>query len=101
MFPNGVTDASGLSVFRGGARTEYLRLLVRQLRSSKVALALRPAASGTTFAVAKKQSDRQREVWHGGIISELAVKPPHPPLLADPAGLVHLECSVKEPIWLS
>ena len=73
----------------------------RQLDSGKVALAFRARASGTTFAVGKKETGRLREVWNGDEISDLATRPPKPPLLADPAGLIHLECSEKQPLWMS
>ena len=101
MFPTGVGSASAASKFRAGPRIEYLHLLVRQIRSQKVGLTMHAYASGSTFAIGKKTAGRQREVWHGGVISERAEKPPRPPLLADPAGLIHLECSRHAPLWMS
>ena len=101
MFPLGVTDIKRPAPLRGGSRDEYVRLLLRQLRSSTVGLVAEANASDGTFAVGKKSTGRQREVWDGSAISEAALVPPKPPLLANPASLIHLECLQSRPLWLS
>ena len=100
MFPLGVTDIKGPAPLRRENRDGYVRLLVRQLRSSKVGLVAEANASGGTFAVGKNSTGRQREVWEGSVM-EAALVPPKPPLLADPARLIHFECSHGRPLWLS
>ena len=101
MFPNGVGEVSRAVTFRGGPRSEYINLLQRQLRARKVGLVKQANAIGGTFAVGKKALGRQREVWDGSELSQAAVPPPKPPLQADPASLVHMECSQDRPLWLS
>ena len=63
MFPSGIKQVARAATFRGGSREQYLLLLKRQLDVGKVGLVARAFASGGTFAVGKKPTGRQREVW--------------------------------------
>ena len=56
---------------------------------------------GCIFAVGKKDSDKQREVWHGSRVSQASADPPSPPDLASPSALLALECTADDPIFLS
>ena len=85
----------------GASRGEYRRLVLRQLRSGKVRLHTEPQVAATLFAVGKKDSDKQRIIWNGKEISEAALKPPKPPLQANPAALSELEATRDRPLWLS
>lgn len=90
LFPNGVSSVGTRARFTGGHMSEYIHLLVRHLRSSKVALSTTALSNGTVFAV-NKPNGKQREVWHRGVMSEHAIMPPKPPLQITPSSLVHLE----------
>lgn len=81
-------------------RSEYARLVGRQIRCGKVGLASNIEAGATVFAVGKP-SGRQREVWHGSRLSEISVRPPKPVHLASPAALLNLEASVRAPMYVS
>ena len=101
MFPEGLDDVPRMVAYKGGNRTEYITLVLEQLRSRKVALMRRPCAAANTFVVSKRGTDRLREVWDGNKISESCVQPSKPRWLADPASLVALEASCDRPIYLS
>ncbi len=68
MFPQGVRHLPRKCSFDCGARSEYIKLLVRQLRAGKTGLCSNPVACAPTFVVPKKDSLKQREVWNGGRI---------------------------------
>jgi hypothetical protein len=80
-----------------GDRSEYARLVVRQLRSRKVCLRQSVRSSASIFAVGKS-SGGLREVWNGHDLSTLAAIPPKPPHLAGVTALVDLEASDEVPI---
>ena len=100
LFPNGVASVGTKARFTAGPRAEYIRLLIRYLRSSKVGLTTRALSNGTVFAVSKTNG-HQREVWHGGPISAQALSPPKPPLQITPSSLVHLETAAGLPFYVS
>ena len=78
---------SGLERFAGfyaGDRSEYVKLVVAQLRCEKLCLSSAHRGGGTVFPVGKASGDRQREVWHGSRVSQAAVPPPRPRHLASP-----------------
>ena len=100
MFPDGVNAEISEATFTAGKRADYLTLLVRHLRSGKVALCTNAVAAGSVFVVGKPNG-KQREVWHGGRISEAARRPPKPPHLITPTALTHLETSKAEPFYIA
>ena len=51
--------------------------------------------------MAKRGTERLREVWDGIAISKASVAPSTPRWLADPAALIALEASVDAPLYLS
>ena len=63
LFPQGVADLSRRCKFSAGAQAEYVHLLIRQLRSRKVGLAIKPKSVSKTFPVGKRDPNAQREVW--------------------------------------
>ena len=102
LFPQ--ADAASLALFPGvrdSDRSEYIKLVVRQLRSGKVRLWSRIRGGGTVFGVGKKDSAKLREVWHGSKVSAAAVRPPVPPHLASPTALLDLEATTARPVHLS
>jgi hypothetical protein len=82
------------------AKPEYLKLVVRQLVAGKLSLMRSPDAAASVFVVGKKDG-ALREIWNGNEVSEAAVCPPHPPMLANPSALAELEASVDRPLWIS
>jgi hypothetical protein len=80
---------------------EYAALTVRELRAGKLDLAMSVRAAATSFVVGKKDSQKQREVWHGGQLSALALPPPPPPFLASPGALTELQASDDVPLVAS
>ena len=101
LFPDGFHSLPAKPCTYTGPRREYVRLVSRQLRSGKVVLANSAFATATVFAVGKKQNDKQREVWNGARITEMALPPPAPPLLANPAALGELCSSDDRPLFAS
>ena len=101
LFPTGRGDLAQFPGINSHDRAEYARLVTRQLRSRKVRLLPAVQGGGTIFAVKKKDSDKLREVWHGKQLSEVATRPPPPPLLASPGRLLQLEASDSRPIRTS
>ncbi|CAE7271224.1 UVR8 [Symbiodinium sp. CCMP2592] len=73
-------------------RAEYVKLVVRQLRSQQLGLVATAKGGGTVFAVGKPGGKRQRAVWHGRRVSAAAQAPPKPRHLASPSALAFLEC---------
>ncbi len=100
LFPHLAGDCAAAKV-SARDKIEYARLTVKGLRSGKLDLSLTIQCNGESFAVSKRGGQRQREVWHGGRISELALAPPHPPLLANPAALGELCGSDDVPLAAS
>ena len=90
LFPNiaeGLRHGGKISASDTG---EYAKLVVRQLRSNKVALFDHVDAWASVFAVGKS-SGNQREVWNGANLSSGAAPPPRPPHLANPSCFLDLE----------
>mmetsp|Transcript_179200 Transcript_179200/g.568661 ORF Transcript_179200/g.568661 Transcript_179200/m.568661 type:complete len:200 (-) Transcript_179200:46-645(-) len=90
MFPGGTSRLPKSITFDGGSRDEYVTLVRRQLRAGKVSLVIEAGAVGRVFSIAKRGTDQQREIWHGGLVTEAAASPPAPPELANPAALADL-----------
>ncbi len=100
LFPDAPESLAAFPSMPKAQRCEYAKLVGRQLQVGKVELAAAVRGGGTVFAIAKS-SDRQREVWHGTVVSGAAATPPPPPCIASPAALVDLEGSVDRPVLLS
>jgi hypothetical protein len=101
LFPKGVTAVPKVVRFTGGSRREYSTLVRQQLKAGKVALMREPVCSAGTFVIAKRGTNRQREVWNRGAIIAASGDPPQPRLMADPAALTALEASVDRPLFVS
>ena len=67
------------------SRTEYVRLIGRQLLCGKLRLRSSAYCSAPIFVVAKKGGNRLREVWSGDVISAAAIRPPRPRRLGNPS----------------
>ena len=65
IFPNRVVGLDRFSGFYSGARAEYVKLTVRQLRVGLLRLGSTCAGGGTVFPVGKSDGKSQRVVWHG------------------------------------
>jgi len=90
MFPD---PPAGLDKFggpKGEHRIEYLRLMLREMRSGKTELRDEFRGGGTIFAVGKT-GGKQRAVWDGKRVTGIAASPPKPPHLASPAALQDVE----------
>ena len=90
MFPNPPPGLDQFSCPKGAQRVEYLKLILRELRSRKTELRSSFRAGGTVFPVGKA-GGRQRAVWDGSRITLSAAKPPVPPHLASPSALQNVE----------
>ena len=86
--------------FKAGPRSEYIRLVERQLRSGKVALMQKPKAVASSFTVGKPGKSILREIWNGSRITEAAEPPPKPPWQANPSALAELEATEDRPVWM-
>ena len=97
--PGGPAEYQGI---KDADRTEFVRLVVKQIKSSKVGLrrGLR-AGGGTVFGVGKKGTSKVREVWDGSRVSDVCVAPPPPPLLATPSSFSRIEVGKREQMLLS
>ncbi|CAK9074536.1 Pepsin II-4, partial [Durusdinium trenchii] len=74
---------------------EYLRLVVRELACGKLRLRRQVAASAAVFAARKTAPGRQRKIWNGSQLSELAARPPKPERLADPSTFLDIVSEVN------
>ena len=70
-------------------RAEYVKLVFKQLQCGKTRLRQHCRAVGDVFCVAKAHG-KQREVWNGSQVSQMAARPPPPGKLANPARFVDL-----------
>ena len=94
-------DLDTVCHFTSGERAEYVKLLCSQCRSGKVILSRSCAHAAPSFAVAKPDTARQREVWAGSAFSVAASRPPAPPFLSAPSDLNVLESSDDQPLYMS
>ena len=101
MFPIGVKSVGLHATVGKGDRHEYIRLLVKHLRTGKVRLSGTAVANASVFVVGMAGGAKQREILSGNVISALAKPPPKPPLLVSPSALVHLETVETAPFWLA
>ena len=89
MFPFCMPVQPGPVGPEGAERAEYVKLVFRQLQCGKTLLRLQCEAIGDVFCVAKSHG-KQREVWNGSLISQVAARPPGPAKLANPSCFVDL-----------
>ena len=101
IFPDHVGGLDRFSGFYSGARSEYIKLTVRQLRAGLLRLGTSCAGGGTVFPVGKSDGKSQRVVWHGTRVSLAASKPPVPRHLADPAVFATLDLGPDECLRVS
>ena len=104
--PTGLFGARARSLpkaasFRAGARCKYVKLVKRELRAGKLGLASDACAAASVFVVGKRDSEAQREVWDGSLVSDAAMPPPKPPRLPNLCALADLESSADRPAWIS
>ncbi len=95
LFSNAPAALERFPGFYAGARAEYLKLVIRQLRCGKLCLAESVRGGGTVFPVGKS-SGNQREVWHGSRVSAVAARPPRPAHLASPTAFRAIELAEGE-----
>lgn len=93
LFPDPPSGPNRFSNFSSGCRSEYVKLVLRQLCCGQLGLASSIAAGGTVISVGKPEGTRQRVVWHGRPVSSCALRPPKPRHLASPSALCYLEAS--------
>jgi hypothetical protein len=101
LYPNGVASNTSIrtsSDAHPGDRTSHV---INGLRSGKLRLMRRPAASADVFNIEKADSQKLREIWNGSALSDLACRPDKPLLQANPAALANLEGSDDLPLYLS
>jgi hypothetical protein len=85
LFPQAPTALNKFASFYSGQRSEYVQLVIAQLRCGKLSLAGDVRAGGSVFAIEKSGGSRQREVWNGSRVSRAAADPPRPRHLASPS----------------
>ena len=81
-------------------RAEYIALTVRELRCGKLKLRQEIAGIGGVFAAAKS-GGRQRKIWNGADLSQVAARPPRPRRLASPASFLNMEVEPGQRIYFS
>lgn len=90
-------DADGVHISgappSGPERDEYVGLVVRELQCGKLRLRFQANAVANVFAAKKSTPGRQRKIWDGSRVSELAAKPPPPEQLANPSSFVDVEAT--------
>jgi len=101
LFVSSLPHSVENAVPAGADRTEYVKLVHRQLLCGKTLLHTTVKAVGDVFCVGKSNANRQREVWNGSRISEAAAEPPTPMLLANPSCFVDLIFRQGEEIFMS
>ena len=75
--------------------------MVRELACGKLRLRRQVAASAAVFAARKTAPGRQRKIWNGSQLSELAARPPKPERLADPSTFLDIVADPTKPIYYS
>ena len=100
MFPFCMPMQPGPVGPEGAERAEYVKLVFRQLQCGKTLLRLQCKAIGDVFCVAKSHG-KQREVWNGSLISQVAARPPGPAKLANPSCFVDLCFKPGEQVYMS
>ena len=81
-------------------RAQYVALTVRELRCGKLNLRPDVAGIGGVFAAAKS-GGRQRKIWNGADLSQVAARPPKPRRLASPASFLDIEVERGQPLFFS
>ena len=81
-------------------RREYIALVVRGLQCGKLRLRRDVRGIAPVFA-AQKAEGRQRKIWNGSRLSQLAVKPPKPERLASPSVFLDMHVRQTEALFYS
>ncbi|CAE7241849.1 unnamed protein product [Symbiodinium sp. CCMP2592] len=104
LFPEaaGVVDLTGFPPDMQDMRSRqgYVRLVARELQCGKLRLRRRAKAAARVFA-ASKTTGRQRKIWDGGLLSEVAKRPPKPARLANPASFLDIVVQPGEALYMS
>ena len=85
----------------GKDRREYLKLAVRELKCGKLRLRPLAKAVANVFAAPKSTKGRQRKIWDGARISDMAALPPKPSRLANPSSFLDLLVLKGEKLFMS
>ena len=86
--------------FSKAERDEYIQLTVRELNCGKLRLRPEVEAVAGIFA-AGKSGGRQRKIWNGASVSQLAQVPPKPRRLANPSCFLDVDASAGERLYFS
>ena len=70
-------------------RTEYLKMIVRELKFGKFRLYLKMWEMGDILAI-RKYNDSQYKIWDNSIFSRVAVAPAKPRRLANPSSFLDM-----------
>ncbi|CAE7542598.1 unnamed protein product [Symbiodinium natans] len=98
IFPAGVVSAH-LAVPQN-KRSEYLKLTCRELECGKLRLRRQVCGMGGVFAVGKR-GGRQRKIWDGAGLSQMAAAPPKPRRLANPSSFLDVQFDVGQQVFFS
>ena len=101
LYPDGVAGSASLRTSSDAHPGDRASHVINGLRSGKLRLMRRPAASADVFNIEKADSTKLREIWNGRTLSDLACRPDKPLLQANPAALANLECCDDVPLYLS
>ena len=100
IFPNGLTHGFVNNVISQQQRMQYVYLTIRELRCGKLCLRTEVKGVGGVFAVGKTFG-RQRKVWDGSGVSDIAAAPPKPRRLANPSSFLDLEIDRGAEVFFS
>ena len=82
-------------------RREYLVLTGRKLRCGKLRLRSEVRGVAKVFAVPQSDRTRQRKIWDGSHLSEIASKLPKPERLANPSSFLDIFVRPGEQLYMS
>ena len=102
IFPLQTTSVCGAIIHRGTEhRHGYIQLVVRELHCGKLRLRTCVGGVARVFAAAKSTEGRQRKIWDGALLSQLAARPPKPRRLANPASFQDIIVRPGETLYMS
>ena len=100
IFPRAAGKSLKSGAITSEQRAEYVQLVARELKCGKLRLQQDAQGVGSVFAVGKS-GGRQRKIWNGSGLSELAAVPPKPHRLANPSSFLDVDLSPGEKIVFS
>ena len=82
-------------------RRAYVHLTARELRCGKLRLRLAVKGVANIFAAPKATKGRQRKIWDGSVLSQMASPPPKPHRLANPSSFLDICVPKQAELYMS